>query len=71
MPAKWTADVVSEMHLHRIERKVLAKQLGMTPEYISMVLNGHREPPNAEERFRSAVQTIIENRKTDSENILD
>ena len=70
MPAKWTADIVSEMHMHRIEKKVLAKQLGMTQEYISMVLNGNREPPNAEERFRSAVETIIENRKIDSENIL-
>lgn len=63
MPAQWTAEIIGEMHLYRISKKSLAERLGMTPEYISMVLNGHRDPPGAEGRFRKAVAEIIEERK--------
>ena len=60
MPAQWTAELIGEMHLNGVTKRQLAEQLGMTPEYISMVLNGHREPNGAEERFRTAVQEIIQ-----------
>jgi len=63
MPAQWTAEIIGEMHLHRIPKKLLAEHLGMTPEYVSMVLNGHRDPPGAEARFREAVTEIIQERK--------
>ena len=67
MPAQWTADVIGEMHLKKISKKQLAKHIGVTPEYISMVLNGHREPIGAEEKFREALKQIIENQaKKDS-----
>jgi transcriptional regulator with XRE-family HTH domain len=47
------------MHLHRIHKKRLADALGVTPEYVSMVLNGRREPPDAERKFREALVRII------------
>ena len=59
MPAKWTADLIGEMHLNGVSKRRLAEQMGLTPEYVSMVLNGHREPDGAEERFRAAVKSII------------
>lgn len=59
MPAQWTADIIGQMHLHRIPKKRLADELGVTPEYVSMVLNGRREPPGAEEKFREALARII------------
>lgn len=59
MPAQWTADIIGKMHMYRIAKKQLAGNLGMTPEYISMILNGHREPPGAEERFRRALDELI------------
>lgn len=62
MPAQWTGDLVGKMHCHCISNKRLAQELGCTQEYISMVLNGHREPPGAEERFNKAVQEIIESK---------
>lgn len=59
MPAQWTAEIVGQMHMFRIAKKDLAKQLDMTPEYISKVLNGHCAPPGAEERFRAALNELI------------
>ncbi len=59
MPAQWTANIIGEMHLNGITKKRLAKQLKCTPEYISMVLNGHREPIGAEQRFRKALNELI------------
>ncbi len=64
MPAQWTADVVGKMHLKKVTKKQLAEKLGVTPEYVSMVLNGHREPDGAEQRFRAAVDELIQERKT-------
>lgn len=63
MPAQWTGDVVGQMHLYHIAKRELADSLGVTPEYVSMVLNGHREPSGAEERFRAALARLIAEQK--------
>ena len=63
MLKKWTGDVVGEMHIYKISCSELAAHLGMTPEYISMVLNGHREPKGIEERLRNAIAEIVENKR--------
>ena len=59
MPKKWTGDLVGLMHNHRIGKADLADELGVTREYVSMVLNGHRNPDDAEARFRAAVNELI------------
>ena len=59
MPAQWTADIIGELHINRISKKQLANQMSVTPEYVSMVLNGHREPEGAEQRFRAALDQLI------------
>nr|DAO23220.1 MAG TPA: CUT1-like DNA-binding domain protein [Caudoviricetes sp.] len=51
------------MHCHRITGLQLAEKLGATNRYVSMILNGHRDPPEAESRFRKAVAEIIRERK--------
>lgn len=60
MPAQWTGEVVGQMHVAGISNKLLAAHLGYSPEYVSMVLNGKREPPGAEERFRQAVEELCQ-----------
>jgi len=62
LPKKWTGDLVGLMHNHRISFQALAEQLGVTNRYVSMVLNGHRDPPGAEARFRAAVTNLIAKR---------
>lgn len=51
--------MVGLMHDNRITKSQLADELGVTREYVSMVLNGHKTPTNAEERFTAAVKRII------------
>lgn len=61
MLAHWIAEIVGLMHKHGISNKQLAAHLGVTPEYISMVLNGHREPTGIEGRLRKAIDEITNN----------
>ena len=66
MPAQWTADLIGEMHLAKVSKRQLAEHLGVTPEYVSMVLNGHREPAGAAQRLRDALNQIISAREKDT-----
>ena len=59
MPAQWTAEIVGQMHLHGISAKSLAAQLGLHEKYVSAILNGHRAPANAEEKFKNALHELI------------
>jgi predicted transcriptional regulator len=56
---KWTGNLVGLMHDNKITKTMLAAELGVTREYVSMVLNGHREPDGASERFSEAVNSLI------------
>lgn len=59
MTKKWTSNLVGLMHEHKISQIKLSEELGVSREYVSMVLNGHRDPAGAEERFTSAVMSIV------------
>lgn len=60
---EWTGNLVGLMHNEKITNIQLAEKLGVTDRYVSMVLNGHREPDGAEQRFRAAVDELIQERK--------
>ena len=59
MPAKWTADLLGSMHLAGVTSKQLAAEVGWNPKYLSVVLNGHKEPKGAEEKLNAALDRII------------
>lgn len=63
MLAQWTADVVGQMHKWKISMKQLADHIGVSREYVSMVLNCHREPAGAEQKFKTALNELIEIKK--------
>jgi transcriptional regulator with XRE-family HTH domain len=63
MLAQWICDLVGKMHKWKISKKELAAELDVTPEYVSMILNGHREPTGAKEKFEAALGRLIERKK--------
>ena len=67
MPAQWTADLIGEMHLNGITAKQLAVAVGWNYHYLSTVLNGHREPKNAEQALRTALGKLVAERNQTQE----
>lgn len=66
MPAQWTAEIIGNMHLNCITARELAAELGIDYRYLSMILNGHRTPKNAEVRCREALARLIAKQQKDS-----
>lgn len=64
LPKKWTGNLVGLMHDEKVTCTELAIELNVTNRYVSMVLNGHREPAGAEEKFTAALDRIIQRRQT-------
>ena len=65
MPAQWTGRLIGEMHVAGVTAKQLAAEAGWHEKYLSAVLNGHREPKNAEETLRAALARLIEEKGAD------
>jgi transcriptional regulator with XRE-family HTH domain len=59
MLAQWIGDLIGRMHLNRVTITQLSEELGVTREYMSMILNGHREPQGIAERANAALDNII------------
>lgn len=69
MPAQWTGDMVGKMHNNRITMTQVAEKLGVTKAYVCMVLNGHRNPKGAEQRFMAALDALIKEKEEDNERL--
>lgn len=63
MPAEWTGDVVGKLHIHGISAKDLATKLGYNSKYLSSVLNGHKNPKNAEAKCKAALEDLIKEKE--------
>ncbi len=59
----WIARVVGKMHVNNIKQVELAKYIGVSPEYLSTILNGKRKPKKAKERIMQAVDEICASRE--------
>ena len=62
MPEKWTGRLVGRMHNEQVTYDELAKELGVTKAYISMILHGTRKPEGIRERMENALNRIVERR---------
>ena len=62
MATEWTGRIVGLLHTHRITQAELARELGLTAQYVSMVLNGKKSSKGIQERMEGAIQAIIDRR---------
>lgn len=67
MPAQWTGDMVGKMHNNKITLTQVAEKIGVTKAYVCMVLNGHRNPKGAEQRFMAALDELIKEKEVGNE----
>lgn len=67
MLAQWIGDFVGRMHRNRVTITQISQEMGVTREYLSMILNGHREPPDIEKRVNDALDSIIEKKSRPSQ----
>lgn len=59
MLAQWIGDFVGKMHLNKVTITQVSQEMGVTREYLSMILNGHREPQGIEQRINDALDRVI------------
>jgi plasmid maintenance system antidote protein VapI len=64
MLAQWIGDFIGRMHRNRVTITQLAQEMDVTREYLSMILNGHREPQGIEQRMNDALDNLIQKQKT-------
>lgn len=62
MPEEWTGELVGKMHNANVTYDDLANEMECGKAYISMLLNGKRNPRGAKERLFSAFERVIEKR---------
>ncbi len=62
MPELWTGEMVGRMHVNRITFEELGDELGVTKNYVGMILNGHRKPAGIQKRMEDAVAAILDRR---------
>lgn len=60
MLAQWIGDFVGRMHRNRVTITQISQEMGVSREYLSMILNGHREPKGIENRMNDALNSVVE-----------
>ena len=62
MNEAWTGSIVGLLHTHKIKQAELAQEMGLTAQYVSMVLNGKKNPKDIKDRMEDAIRTIVKRR---------
>lgn len=63
MHPEWTGDIIGKLHVYGLSIKELAESMGYTHEYLSVILNGKREPKGIQEKVECAVNRLIEQKE--------
>lgn len=67
MLEKWTGELVGAMHMAGVTKKQLAESVGWNDKYLSVVLNGHKNPKGAKEKLFEALNRLIEEHSEDTD----
>lgn len=63
MKPEWTGQMVGKMHVNGVTYEELGEELGIGKAYVCMILNGSREPDGVQEKFETAIETIIKRKQ--------
>ena len=66
MLAQWIGEFVGQMHCHRVSITQIAQEMGVTREYLSAILNGHKNTAGMEVRLYAALDSIVKKRKANT-----
>ena len=58
----WIAAAVGKMHVNKITQTQLADEMGVTNDYVWMILNGKKSPKGIEQRVMTAIDSILDKR---------
>lgn len=64
MKEKWTGDLIGRMHNEEVTIEELGNEVGWVKGYVSMILNGQRNPMGAKEKLEAAFNAIVERRQS-------
>lgn len=63
MKPEWTGRMIGRMHVNGVTYDDLAAEIGVGKAYISMILNGARNPDGMREKLETALEDIIARRE--------
>lgn len=61
--SSWIEKAVGVMHINKITQIEVAKKMGVTNDYVSMILRGVKSPKDAESRIMTAISEIVAEKK--------
>ena len=70
MKEEWTGELIGRMHNADITLEELGRELGVGKSYVSMILNGLRNPDGARGRLEGAFDRIVQRKKSDKQDSL-
>ena len=56
----WSGDFVGRLHTHRVSQQEIADAMGVSRQYVTMILNGWKEPVGAEHMLENALQKVLD-----------
>ncbi|MBR5948230.1 MAG: helix-turn-helix transcriptional regulator [Clostridia bacterium] len=59
MLEKWIGDAIARMKVNGIRQKDVAREMGVAENYLSMILNGKRNPARGRAAVEDAIEVLI------------
>ena len=62
MGENWIANIVGLMHINKVKQVELARELGISPQFLCSVLSGKRTSKRVQEAAEDAISNIVKRR---------
>ena len=62
MGENWIANIVGLMHINKVKQVELARELGISPQFLCSVLSGKRTSKRVQEAAANAISDIVKRR---------